>query len=399
MISTVIDQEYNVKSLKIAMIGHKRFPSREGGVEIVVGELSSRMAKMGHNVHVYNRKGHHVSGSAFDEVLPKHQRIYDGVTIYSVPTIQNRKMNALIYSFLATVKALLHHYDCIHFHAEGPCVMLWLPHLFGIRTVATIHGLDWQRSKWGGFAKIYLKLGEKIAAKYSDELIVLSQNLQNYFMAAYQRKARFIPNGVGKPEYTKVDRINLKWGLQKDEYILYLSRIVPEKGLHYLIDAFHRISTTKKLVIAGGSSHTDEYQKEMKQKALGDPRIIFTDFVYGQELQELYSNSYLYVLPSELEGMPISVLEAMSYSNCCVVSDIPECIEVVEDKAVIFQKGNPLDLKEKLEMLIHNPDIVNRYRLAASDFICNKYNWDSTVLETLGLYRKKGILICERVNP
>ncbi len=382
------------KSLNIAMIGHKRIPSREGGIEFVVEELSSRLVAAGHTVHAYNRIGHHVSGKGFDGIANdrksnKNISEYKGIKILTIPTFQNGKLNALVYSVLATIRALFGHYDCIHYHAEGPCAMLWLPHFFGIRTVATIHGLDWQRAKWGGFAVKYLKFGEKIAAKYADEVIVLSKNVQQYFWDTYGREVKFIPNGIGKLEIKGNDVICEKWGLKKDEYILFLGRIVPEKGLQYLVNAYRDVDTLKKLVVAGGSSHTDDYMVDIKRKAAEDGRVIFVNFVQGEELEELYSNAYLYVLPSDLEGMPISLLEAMSYGNCCVVSDIPECTEVVGDKAVVFKKSDVRDLKEKLEWLVQNPDVVAGYKSTAKSFICGKYDWDAVVGMTLNLYRKR----------
>lgn len=375
----------NDSKLKIAMIGHKRIPSREGGVEIVVYELSNLMAKAGNRVDVYNRSGAHVSGSEFkSENMP-----LDGnIKIITVPTPQSKTLNAFVYSFLAASRALFGKYDVVHFHAEGPAAMCFLTKLFGIRTVVTIHGLDWQRSKWGGFATKYLKFGEKTAAKYADEIIVLSRAVQDYFKKEYGRDTVFIPNGVNAPQIKKASLITEKYKLEKDGYILYLGRIVPEKGVHYLIDAYSQLNTSMPLVIAGGSSHSQQYFDELKQKAQGK-NIIFTDFVQGQELEELYSNAYIYVLPSDLEGMPISLLEAMSYGNCCLTSDIPECTEVCGDKAVCFEKGNINSLKKQLEMLLNSSDIVNEYKSAASEFICNKYNWQDVCRQTLRLYRGK----------
>jgi glycosyltransferase involved in cell wall biosynthesis len=374
--------------LKIAMIGHKRIPSREGGIEIVVEELSKRLVISGNEVHAYNRKGHHVSGTGFDGTSNiVYSKEYKGIKIVTIPTFQNSKLNAFTYSAFATFRALFCHYDCIHYHAEGSCAMLWLPHIFGIRTVATIHGLDWQRAKWGGFATKYLKFGEKMAAKYADEIIVLSKNIQQYFLDTYGKDVKFVPNGVNKPVIKNDEVIYKKWNIRKNEYILYLGRIVPEKGLHYLVEAFQNINTSKKLVIAGGSSHTDDYMDDIKRKALTDSRVIFTNFVQGEELEELYSNAYLYVLPSDLEGMPISLLEAMSYGNCCLVSDIPECTEVVENKAVTFKRGDIKDLRDKLEWLVTNPQVVDKYKSKAGTFICEKYDWDVVAEKTEKLYR------------
>ena len=371
--------------LSIAMLGHKRIPSREGGVEIVVEELSTGMVNTGHNVTCYNRSGHHVSGKDFDGENVKN---YKGVRLKNVLTIDIKGLAAMTSFFFAAIRCAFSRYDVVHFHAEGPCAMIWLTKLFGKRSIATIHGLDWQRAKWSGFAKKYIKFGEKTAVKFADEIIVLSKGVQEYFLENYNRKTVFIPNGVNRPVLRDAKLIYDKFGLEKDNYILFLGRLVPEKGIKYLIEAFKQTKTTKKLVIAGGSSDTEEFTNEIKALSSDDDRIIFTGFVQGEMLDELYSNAYIYTLPSDLEGMPLSLLEAMSYGNCCLVSDIAECSEVVEDKAVVFKKSDTDDLKEKLQFLCDNEAEVERYKDVSADFICNKYNWNDIVEQTLELYRK-----------
>lgn len=372
--------------LRIAMLGHKRIPSREGGIEIVVEELSARMVALGHFVTCYNRSGHHVSGKEFDSDSLDE---YKGVKLKQVFTINCKGLAAMTSSFFATVYAAFGKYDVVHFHAEGPCAMLWLPKLFGKRCVATIHGIDWQRDKWGGFASKYIKLGERMAVKYADEIIVLSTDMQKYFRDTYGRKTVFIPNGVNRPVLHSPQLIKEKLGLEKDSYILFLGRLVPEKGITYLIEAFKNTKTDKKLVIAGGSSDTEAYKQELLKLACEDERIIFTGFVQGRMLEELYSNAYLYSLPSNLEGMPLSLLEAMSYGNCCLVSDIAECTEVVENHALIFKKSDAADLREKLQVACDYPEKVGKLKDGAADFICQKYNWDDVVGQTLKLYRKQ----------
>lgn len=372
--------------MKIAMIGHKRVPSREGGVEIVVEELSTRLAEKGHQVDVYNRKGKNVQDKNVDKDK-KGLKKYKGIKLITIPTINKKGIDALLYSFFATIRAVVKKYDVIHYHAEGPCAMLWIPRLFGIKTVATIHGLDWQRSKWGGLATKYIKLGEKIAAKYADEIIVLSKGVQKYFKDTYNRDTIFIPNGVNKPEIKKADVIKEKWGLEKDNYILFLARIVPEKGLHYLIDAYKQIHTDKKLVIAGGASHTNSYLEEIKEKVKDDKNIIMTGFVQGQELEELYSNCYLYCLPSDVEGMPISLLEAMSYGRNCLVSNIEENTQVTQGHALTFENGNIEDLKEKLEYSIKNESSNKEEKDKIQNLILSNYKWDDVVKETEKLYK------------
>lgn len=375
------------KQLNIAMLGQKKVPSREGGVEIVVEELSTRMAALGHHVTCYNRKGHHVSGRQYDT---ENISQYKGVRLKYVPTVNKKGLAAVTSSISGSIAAAFGKYDVVHFHAEGPSFMCWLPKLFGKRVIVTVHGLDHQRAKWGKMASAYIMMGEKNAVRFADEIIVLSRGVQQYFEETYHRKTRYIPNGVDRPKIKDNHEIREKFGLEKDSYILFLGRIVPEKGLRYLIEAYRGLKTDKRLVIAGGSSDTDAFMNELRDMAEGDERILFTGFVQGGILEELYSNAYCYVLPSDLEGMPLSLLEAMSYGNCCVVSDISECTEVVEDRAVIFQKGDVDDLREKLQMLCGRPEIVEQYRDGAADYICGKYNWDQAVRQTLKLYRGEG---------
>lgn len=376
----------NKDKLRVIMLGHKRVPSREGGIEIVVEELSTRMVALGHDVTCYNRSGHHVSGKEFDD---GNKRIeYKGVKLKTVPTINRKGLAAMSSSFFGAIMGAFSRCDVVHFHAEGPCAMLWLPKLFGKRCVATIHGLDHQRAKWGKFARAYIMLGEKCAVKFADEIIVLSEGVQRYFREVYGRETEFIPNGVNYPVIRKAELIDQKFGLKKDDYILFLGRLVPEKGITYLIEGFKKVNTDKKLVIAGGSSDTDEFASQLKEMAKDDDRIIFTGFVQGQLLDELYSNAYIYSLPSDLEGMPLSLLEAMSYGNCCLVSDIDECASVVKDKAIIFKKSNVADLQSMLQEACEDAQQVQKYKAEAADYICGKYNWDDVVERTLKLYRR-----------
>ena len=372
------------EKLNIAMLGHKRIPSREGGIEIVVEELSTRMVRLGHKVTCYNRAGHHVSGKKYDK---GRQKQYKGVRLKTVPTVTIKGLAAMTASVTAAFAAAFGKYDVVHFHAEGPSFMCWLPKLFGKRVIVTVHGLDHQRAKRGKLASTYIMLGEKNAVRFADEIIVLSEGVRQYFLDTYGRNTCFIPNGVSRPVKREADVIRQNWGLEKDQYLLYLGRIVPEKGISYLIEAFHQTDTGKKMVIAGGSSDTEEYLKELKEKASDDNRILFTGFVQGRVLEELYSNAYLYILPSNLEGMPLSLLEAMSYGNCCVVSDIAECTEVVEDKAAVFPKGDVPELWKILQKLCNEPETVESYRKEAADYICGKYNWDEVTRKTLELYR------------
>lgn len=305
-----------------------------------------------------------------------------------VPILTSGGLAAVSSSFFAALCCAFGRYDVVHIHAEGPAFFAWLPKLFGKKVIVTIHGLDWQREKWkAGFGAKFIRQGERNAVKYADEIIVLSKGVQDYFEKTYGRKTVFIPNGVNRPKKQKAELITEKYGLEKDSYILFLGRLVPEKGIKYLIEAFKQVDTDKEFVIAGGSSDTSEFENEIKELAKEDKRILFTGFVQGQELEELYSNAYVYVLPSDLEGMPLSLLEAMSYGNCCLVSDIPECVDVVEDKALIFQKSDVNSLYTKLVDICCNSSKVKSFKCTAEEFVCNKYSWNKIVKDTCCLYR------------
>ncbi len=367
--------------MRIAMIGHKYVPSREGGVEIVVGELATRMAKQGHEVTLFNRKR-----KEYEKITK-----YNGCKVQEVFTVNKRSLDAIVSAFFATLKAKKMakkgQLDIIHFHAEGPCNFLWLlgkKHK-GYKVVVTIHGLDWQRGKWGGFATKVLKHGEKQAVKYADEIIVLSKNNKQYFRERYHRTTKYIPNGIELPSLHEPEIITKKYGLQKNSYILFLARIVPEKGLDYLIDAWklvkQQINTDKKLVIAGGDSHSSEYYQGVMKKIERDDSIIATGFVQGQELQELYSNAYLYVLPSDIEGMPMSLLEALSYGNVCLVSDIPENTEVINEDCYVFKRGNVDRLRHQIKKIIN-------LNLTTHENMVIPYTWDDVVNETIGVYAR-----------
>lgn len=373
--------------MKVAMIGHKVVPSRRGGIENVLTTLCPMLVEMGLDVTCYNRSSDKVEN---EYVLTVTDKMYKGVKLKKALTLNVRGFAAMIASFTAAISAAFGRYDVVHFHAEGPCAALWIPKLFGKKCVATVHGLDWQREKWGkGFASKYIKFGEKILAKYADEVIVLSQAAYDYFKETYGRETVIIHNGINRPDKKDAQLITEKYGLEKDSYISVVSRLTAEKGIHYLIDAYKNIKTDKKLVIAGDTSDTDDYVSMLKEKADGNPNIIFTGFVSGDTLTELYSNSYINVLPSDLEGMSLSLLESLAYKNVLLCSDIPENTAVAEDKAVYFKKGDVNDLASKLQSLCDDSALVEKTRDGVDEFILSKYSWQDVAEATCRLYNKK----------
>lgn len=362
--------------MKIAMIGHKRIPGREGGIEVVVEELSVRMAALGHKVCAYNRK----------TKRRQERSEYKSVRIITVPTIEKKSTDAVVYSFLATIHALFGKYDVIHYHALGPSAMLFIPHLFHIPTVVTVHGLNYKTPKWRGFGEKYIYWGEKITAKYADEIIVLSKKQKEYFKKKYHRETTYIPNGITMDTLLAPKIIKERWGLEKWGYILMVSRIVPGKGIEHLVEAYKRIDTKLPLVLAGESRFAEKYYEELKEQIAGDGRIIMVGFISGDVLKEMYSNAALFVFPSEAEGMPLSLLEALSYNVPCLVSDIPENLEVAQDYAQSFRAGDIDDLEEQLKnCLAHRGELFVR---ESRSYIRENYNWDNVVGKTLKCYEE-----------
>ena len=329
----------NDRKLKIAMIGHKDIQNNTGGIEVMVGELSARLAAEGYDVTAYARglqEGHNV----YD---------VDGVHVRRIFTLKRSAFNATIYSFLATFDALFRGYDVIHYHALGPSVPLAIAHLFGKRTVCTVHGLNWRVDKWGRFAKFYMHLGERVAAKYADEVVVLSEEDREYFKEEYGRDVLLIPNAINPlPEETG-ESILEHFGLEKNGYIVYVGRMSPEKGVEELVSGFANVNTDKKLVLAG-TWYDSEYCANLKKKvlSLGD-RVIVAGSVSRDHLRALYSGAAAFCLPSHTEGLSLSLLEAMSVGTPCFVSGIRANTDVAKEFGHSFIVSDKFSLAVELE--------------------------------------------------
>ena len=370
---------------RIAIIGHKFIPSRDGGVEVVVSNLAPHLAEIGYDVTCYNRTDRQHRELRKQGALPRE---YRGVRLIWTPTVDRRGLAAVTSSALATLRAAFGRYDLVHFHAEGPCVFCGLPRLTGRKVVVTVHGLDHMREKWGKFASAYILLGEKAAVRHAHRIIVLNSSMQEYFLREYGRETVLIPNGVEPAEIRPACEITGQYGLASREYILYLGRLDPGKGIHYLIEAYRKLRTDKKLVIVGGSSDTDDYVRQLHEMAGDTSSIIFTGFLQGTVLEELYSNAYLYVLPSDHEGMPLGLLEAMNYGCCCVTSDIRECTAIMDGSGFTFPRGNAEALRETLQDLCDDPVKAEAQRSEARKVIASKYTWEDITKQTDKLYRE-----------
>ena len=357
--------------MKIAVVGTRGIPARYSGVETSVDEISRRLGEKGYEIIIYCRKN-------TDRLIATH--LYKNVKLVYIPTINSKHLGTPVHTFLSTLHIMFSSADIAHFHALGPSLFSFLPRLVGKKTVVTVHGLDWKRKKWGYFARFFLKLCEYSAIFFPNRTVTISKALKNYFENKFKKEVLYIANGANiYPDYTDKEANG-----KTQRYILFVGRLVPEKGIHYLIEAFNELETNIRLVIVGESSFTDKYVSYLH--SISGKNVEFLGFVQPQALKDLYKNAYLFVLPSEVEGLPISLLEAMSYGNCALVSDIPECREVVEDCGVYFRRGDYLDLKNKLQYLIDNIQAVNEMGRRARKRIAEYYNWEHIVNDLEALY-------------
>jgi glycosyltransferase involved in cell wall biosynthesis len=360
--------------MKIAMIGSRGIPVTYSGIETHLEQLCPRLVARGHHLRVYCKEDLDFTGDLFQ-----------GVHLRRAPAIATKHLETLTRSFISVIMELWAENDIVHFHALGPSVFAILPRICRKRAVVTVHGLDWQRAKWGRFATACLKAGEWTSAQFCDATICVSRGLKEYYIQKYGNSAWYVPNGVNIPDPLPPDSIKV-FGLDRKNYILFLSRLVPEKGCHYLIEAFNKIDTSMKLVIAGGAGHTEAYVRYLKDLARNNDRIIFTGFVSGDILKELFSNAYLYVLPSEIEGLPISLLEAMSYALCVLTSDIPENLEITSDCGFSFRNKDPLSLQTTLEILLADSSLVDEKGKIGKEKVIQEYNWDIIAEQTERVY-------------
>jgi glycosyltransferase involved in cell wall biosynthesis len=359
--------------MKIAMFGIKGMPV-PAGAENVAEQVGSRLVQRGHQVTVYVRPHY----------TPYTLKEYKGMRLVHLPSIPTKNLDAIMHGFLASLAVLGSGADIVHVHSTGNSIFALLPRLRGMKTIVQSHGLDWQRAKWGRFAKMYLKLTNYSTVHFPNATTAVSQKMTNFYQMLSGKQVIYIPNGVDVFESVKPDLIRT-YGLQGKDYIFFAARFVPEKGAHYLIEAFKKINSDKKLVLAGDGSYGDPYAEELKKNA--SDNIIFPGFVQGRLLQEFLSNAYLYVLPSEIEGLSTGLLEAMSYGNCVLVSDIEENFEAIGEAGLTFQSKNVQALESQLYYAFSNPDLVEMYGARARARVQSKFNWENVTDQFEHLYQ------------
>ncbi len=368
------------------MIGQKGFPAVSGGIEKHVQELSEQLVSKNHEVTVFCRGWYSNQNKTDSQV----KRVF-------VPTLHTKHLDAIIHTFLSIVVAAWKKTEVFHIHGVGPALLAWLPKLLrpSAKVVVTFHCIDREQKKWGSFARFMLWLGERAACVFPDKTITVSKNLTEYVKKNYQTDATYIPNGVNIPESKNKIELLKQFDLEPKKYFLMVSRLVEHKGQKTLIEAWKTARTmcpelfaSMKLVIVGGGSFTDSYIKELHQLTCGDSDIVLTGEQTGETLHELFTNAYAAVHPSLAEGLPIAVLEAMSYSKCVLASDIPEHLEIIGDHGLSFTKNDSADLAKNLIMMVETPDLTRFVGQSAAKFVQANYSWDEIVIQTDALYRK-----------
>jgi glycosyltransferase involved in cell wall biosynthesis len=349
------------RSVRVAFIGGRGVVSKYSGIESYYEQAGHELARLGHEVTVYCR-------SYFTPPMDTH----NGMRVRRLPTIRSKHLETVVHTLLSTADAMTSDYDVVHYHCLGPALFSFLPRLAGKKTVVTVQGLDWQRGKWGRIAARVLRWGEAAAVSSPDATMVVSRTLQQHYRQQYKRDTIYVPNGATVAP-RRLPRKLIEWDLLADNYVLFLGRFSPEKNCHLLINAFENLHTGMKLVLAGGSSHSDSYAESLRRHE--SDQIRFLPWVSGSDLEELLSNAALFVLPSELEGLSLALLDAMAAGVCVLTSDIPENNEVVDGAGFTFHRGDQADLERMLDLLIHNPELRRQSAARERERIQGEYLW------------------------
>jgi len=360
-----------MRKFKIAFVGLKGIPAKYGGVEKHVEELGARLAKKGHNIICYTRWNYN-----------NFNGIYKGMKVISTPAIPEKHTEMISHTFFSLLNLMDKNVDIIHIHSVDPAILSFIPRM-NAKVVVTSHGQAYRRQKWGKIAKKLSMMAERSFVLFPNKRVAVSKTLKKYYRNKYNCDATYIPNGIDIQSVNGSSSLG-KLGLAKNEYFLFVGRIIPTKGCDTLVEAYMKVNTDKKLVFAGGSSYSDEYFERLRQKA--NKQTIFLGYRYGEELTQLYANAYCFVMPSEIEGLAITLLEAMSFEKCVIYSDIPENAEAADGVGIPFRNKDIDDLAEKMRFALANPELCQELGIKARERVKKEYNWDNIVSQTEEVY-------------
>ncbi|HRQ39344.1 MAG TPA: DUF1972 domain-containing protein [Chloroflexota bacterium] len=353
--------------MKIALLGTRGVPASYSGFETCVEQLGQRLVQRGHQVTVYCRT-HHITYEG---------DFYKGMRLVKLPTVANKYLDTIVHSFISSVHALGQRYDIALYFIAGNSPVTWIPRLVGTKTLLNVDGLDWKREKWPTFAKKYIQFAEYLATKLPTQYLTDSQVVQGYYLDRFNDKPPYIPYG-SDVELVPPGETLATFGLQPNQYVLFVGRLVPENCAHHLVEAFRGLKTDLKCVIVGDAPYAEEYIRSLKKLAEGDDRIIFTGYVFGKGYNELGSNALIFVETSGVGGTHPALVEAMAFRNCVIAHNTPENLETIGEAGFAYdgQTGGD-DLRSVLGRLIANPDLVNVYSQLAWQRSHSHYTWAS----------------------
>jgi glycosyltransferase involved in cell wall biosynthesis len=363
------------EKLKVAMIGIKAIPARFGGFETAVDEMSRGLVKRGHHVRVYNRSGM--------STWPESD--YEGVELVTLPSVRSKNFSTIVHAFLATLHVLFHPVDVVHYFTTGATLFAPIPRLFGMKVVCSVDGTDWQRGKWGRFARRYLRFSERLSVLFCHGLVADSHDVMRYYQETYEAESCLIAYGMREARSEGREWLE-RFDLRSREYVLFVGRLVPENNIHHLIQAFENTRSDKKLVIVGDDPWEKEYLRLLKSTR--DPRVVFTGGVYGDGYEQLQRNAYLFVLPDEVGGTHPALVEAMGFGNCVLVNDTLSNLEVIGDAGFSYRGAIGVDdLRAQLQVLVDNPQVVRQYQVKASERARMHYRWENVVQLLAAFYQ------------
>lgn len=360
-----------VRALRVAMLGSKGIPAQHGGIERHVEEIARRLTRRGHQVDVFTRAYH-----------PYREPFLDGVRLRRRPSLNTKHFDAATHTALCALEVgLSARYDILHVHGIGPGLFIgWTP---SVPSVFTYHAQDWQQKKWGATARWFLKRGEANAVRRADAVIAVSKRLQEYVAGTYGRPCLYIPNGARDAPASDAGILE-RWKLSPQRYLLFVGRLIEDRGLGTLLDAFARLPTSMQLVIAGEEQMPQAAYQALRSRA--NERVAFIGHQSTSVLDALYARAFLCVHPSEVEGMPIAVLDAMAHGLAVVVSDIPANREAVGDAGVVFPVGDREALAAALRALLDAPERVRELGEQARGRAQREYSWDAIAQEIEATY-------------
>jgi len=354
--------------MKIAIMGFRGIPAKYGGFETFIEELAPRLVQRGHEVTVYGRSN----------IIDYKDKYYKGVRLVILATVSHKYLDTVVHTFLSVVHCSFCKYDVVFMLNAANSPFTFIPRLTGKKVVLNVDGIERLRKKWSWIGKLYYRIGEYFATKLPNVIVSDAEVIRKYYLQTYKRESVMIPYGAN------IEKVNSKeilerFNLTPQSYILYVSRLEPENNAHIVIEAFKGIKTEKKLVIVGDAPYAIKYKQKLKEMAEDDPRIIFTGFVFGEGYKEFQSHAYCYIHATEVGGTHPALVEAMGFSNSVIVNGTPENIEVVGEAGIIYKKNDIKDLREKIQYVIDNPDIIQYYGEKAQKRVEKNFSWDIVI--------------------